>query len=132
VKVEKWVKNGQKGQNSQPLRAMIQGDLIPERRDANSAHPKGRRFPGDVHEPMYADSDLAAWAWMDSAHINFLTTIHQSAEVGTLQRRSTANLGRGQRGAGKSDHATLQCAIDYNRFMLGVDIFDSMHDSNSS
>ena len=112
--------------------AQIPDDLLPAGFEAARAADGDDSVQiGDVHGPMYADSDLVAWAWMDSAHINFLTTIHQTDEVGTLARRSSASLARGEQGSGKADRAAPLCAICYNKKMLGTDKCDQMRGTYS-
>ena len=65
------------------------------------------------------------------SHINFLTTIHQTDEVGTLQRRSSSSLARGEQGHGKADRAAPLCAICYKKKMLGTDKCDQMRGTYS-
>jgi hypothetical protein len=75
---EKWA-NGAKLPTPQPRTcrprsgAQIPDELTSAACVANTEG--GVQQPGDVYGPLYADSVLVAWAWMDSAHINFLTTI---------------------------------------------------------
>ena len=112
--------------------AQIPDDLLPAGFEAARTADQGDGVQmGDVHGPMYADNGLVAWAWMDSAHINFLTTIHHADEVDTLARRSSASLARGERGSGKADRAAPLCAIHYNKYMLGVDKCDQMRGTYS-
>ena len=112
--------------------AQIPDELLPAGFEAARTADQGDGVQmGDVHGPMYADSGLVAWAWMDSAHINFLTTIHQTDEVGTLARRSSASLARGQQGSGRADRAAPLCAICYNKKMLGTDKCDQMRGTYS-
>lgn len=112
--------------------AQIPEELLPAGFEAARTADQGDGVQmGDVHGPMYADSGLVAWAWMDSAHINFLTTIHQTDEVGTLERRSSSSLVRGEQGHGKADRAAPLCAICYNKKMLGTDKCDQMRGTYS-
>ena len=112
--------------------AQIPDELLPVGFEAARTADQGDGVQmGDVHGPMYADSGLVAWAWMDSAHINLLTTINQTDEVGTLERRSSSSLARGERGHGKAERAASLCAICYNKKMLGTDKCDQMRGTYS-
>lgn len=94
-----------------------------------AANADGNPLPGEIYGPVYADSGFMVWVWKDSAHINLLTNIHPSTEVGTLERRVPGVLGG--RGAGKSIRAAPQFAIDCNINMLAVDKCDQMRGTYS-
>ena len=70
--------------------------------------------PGDVVGPMYADGGMVAWAWLDSGVANFLTTIHPDDTMGTCLRRAA--------GCTRGPRAAPMCAVDYNLYMIAVDI----------